>query len=57
LPGKYRPTILRVLDAAINGKKHFLALASNENLNNALYIILFEVKVFLAERLPTGELQ
>jgi hypothetical protein len=46
-----------VLDAAINGKKHFLALASNDNLNNAFYIILFEVKLFLAKRLPTGELQ
>jgi hypothetical protein len=46
-----------VLDAAIDGKRHFLALASNGNLNNALYIILFEVKVFLAKRLPTGELQ
>jgi len=48
LPGRYRPTVLRVLDAAMNGKRHFLALALNENLNILCYIIIFAIKVFTA---------
>ena len=48
MPGKYRPTILRVLDAAINARRHFLALALNDNLDRVYYIIIFMIKVFTA---------
>jgi len=48
LPGKYRPTILRVLYAAINAKRHFLALALNDNLDRVYYIKIFMIKVFTA---------
>ena len=48
LPGKYRLTILKVLDAAINATRHFLALAFNVNLDRVYYIITFMIKVFTA---------
>ena len=46
MPGKYRPTILRLLHAAINAKRHFLALALNDKLDGVYCIIIFMIKVF-----------
>lgn len=43
LPGKYRSTILRALDVAFSAKAHLLALAFNDSLDKAYYIIVFMI--------------